>query len=86
VKTSSYVGTKSDQFLLAQIFLDVVGARLNPEVRRFRWISTSLLLFFFFILVRENIPNLRSRHTRRSWWIENNFFELKQHPRKNHKW
>jgi hypothetical protein len=33
VKTASYVGAKSDQLLMAQTFLDVVGARLNPEVK-----------------------------------------------------
>ena len=33
VKTASYVGAKSDQLLMAQTFLDVVCARLNPEVK-----------------------------------------------------
>ncbi|CAF1032650.1 unnamed protein product [Adineta ricciae] len=31
IKTTSYTGTKSDQFLLAQLFIDVIGARLDPE-------------------------------------------------------
>jgi hypothetical protein len=35
VKTPSYAGAKSDQLLMAQIFLDVIGARLNPEVKNF---------------------------------------------------
>jgi len=35
VKTSAYVGAKSDQFLLAQTFLDIIGSRLNPEVKYF---------------------------------------------------
>jgi hypothetical protein len=35
VRTSSYAGTKSDQLLLAQTFIDVIGARLNPEVNEF---------------------------------------------------
>lgn len=33
VKTPSYVGAKSDQLLLAQTFIDIIGARLNPEVK-----------------------------------------------------
>ncbi len=36
MKTSSYVGAKSDQLLMAQTFIDVIGARLNPEVQKFR--------------------------------------------------
>ncbi|UJR24993.1 hypothetical protein I4U23_006354 [Adineta vaga] len=30
-KTPSYTGIKSDQLLLAQLFIDVIGARLDPE-------------------------------------------------------
>ncbi len=37
VKTPSYAGAKSDQLLIAQIFIDVIGARLNPEVENFRF-------------------------------------------------
>ena len=33
VKTPSYVGTKSDQLLIAQAFIDIIGARLSPEVK-----------------------------------------------------
>ena len=35
VKTPSYTGAKSDQLFMAQILIDVIGARLAPEVRRF---------------------------------------------------
>ncbi|CAF1326895.1 unnamed protein product [Adineta steineri] len=31
MKTSSYTGSKSDQLLIAQTFMDVIGARLDPE-------------------------------------------------------
>ncbi|CAF0874114.1 unnamed protein product [Rotaria sordida] len=31
VKTPSYVGAKSDQLLMAQAFIDVIGARLSPD-------------------------------------------------------
>ncbi|CAF3476774.1 unnamed protein product [Rotaria socialis] len=31
MKTSSYTGVKSDQLLIAQAFIDVIGARLNPD-------------------------------------------------------
>lgn len=41
IKTPSYAGSKSDQLLLAQIFIDIIGARLDPEVEN--------LMFFFFV-------------------------------------
>jgi len=47
VKTPSYAGAKSDQLLIAQIFIDVIGARLNPEVEIFDSILFSSKKFFF---------------------------------------
>ena len=37
VKTASYVGVKSDQLLIAQTFIDVIGARLSLEVKHLEY-------------------------------------------------
>lgn len=42
IKTASYSGAKSDQLLLAQAFIDVIGARLNTEVEN---LFTLILIF-----------------------------------------
>jgi len=59
VKTSAYVGAKSDQFLLAQTFLDVIGSRLNPEVEYFQLICFSNKKFCF-LLACKNFSNIRT--------------------------
>jgi hypothetical protein len=45
IKTPSYAGTKADQLLIAQTFIDVIGARLNPEVK-IKFFKMKFLLLF----------------------------------------
>jgi hypothetical protein len=70
-KTSSYVGAKSDQLLLAQTFIDVIGARLSAEVHTMTndgggpcvLVDVRLIRCCCFV-ARQSLSNVRNRHSR----------------------
>ena len=63
IKTPSHVGIKSDQFFLAQAFLDVIGARLDPEVNT--GLAGSDRDELFLSLARQYLSDIRRRYIHR---------------------